>query len=1775
MRKMKKYLSILLSLILLISPLNTLTAMADSYVASITDGETTEYYESIDSALNKNNWSAGSTLTLLSDVEVSFMVVMGDGEHTLDLNGYGIRSTISAGEYYKKLFYINGETCSLTVTDSGSREHKYTVNANGLAAVNDGLEGTKGVDYFTFNGGYITNSPDSVFYNTGNLTINAGTIIGNYTDSNGAAVYSEGNLNLNGGKIIYNTANSNGGGVYLNNGNTARVSGNPVISDNKPNNLFVSNDAEIKIAGELGNSASIGVKMQGNTGVLTSSDNTSYNDASKFFSDSSLYVVGKDALSNQLKIHAPYTITWQNYDGTVLETDSDVAEGTVPTYNGEAPTKQGAFSFEGWSPDVTAATGNATYTATFTGLDPVARVGETYYESLDDAVNSWTAGSTLTLLKDIDVTQAINVPSGAHTIDLNGFGIRAAGSRNFSILSIPSDASLTMNDSGSTVHKYTVGANCVASVDDSLEGTEGVDYFTFTGGYITGVNNTSISGGAVSNLGTFTMNGGTLIGNNVNKGAGICNYGTTNFNGGLITGNCAVGWGGGIYLSDTGANTVNILGGVIRNNGAGNGGGVHISDYDRVNISGSPIITDNISINDNPEVTANNLNLALYANVAITGPLGEDALIGLRRSSGYGVITDSENTEYNDIDKFTSDNATYVVGKDASSNQLKLHTPYTVTWLNDNDEVLETDTNVAEGTVPTYDGELPSKSGDSQKLYAFESWSPEVTAATGDATYTATYTQMTPVARIGDTLYGSFEEAVKAENWVAGSTLTLLADIEVTGTVNIPEGALADPRTIDLNGFGIRAAGSRDYNIFTVSSNAKFIMNDSGSTVHRYTVDENGLAIVDDSIGGIEGEDYQTFTGGYLTGVYGVSHAPSTISNSGIFTMNGGTIIGNYTERSGAGIGCSSSTRINGGQIIYNVANNWGGGVYASTNYVEVNLTGGLIAHNKCGNNGGGIHISAGSQLHLWGNPVVRDNYKNDALNNVNLANDGLVFVEEALDNSASIGIRKSSNTGVFTNSVNTAYNNASNFVSDNSSYVVAKDVSTNQLKLHAPYTVTWQNYDGTVLETDSNLTEGDVPTYDGATPVRPDDSEYSYEFEGWTPAVTAATGDTAYTAAFTAIPRPVAEVDGVQYTSFDDAAEASGGTKNIILLRDMSEYSMNDLTSNIGLLRVKANGNDENVVDYQRSESVNNISFYYRDDSNVYIDGEGSDDDSFNIAAGAAASVVVAGGASVSIVLGAGASVSVSGGGSVSVDVSDSDSECLEEQENEDGSKEYKNHKFHWVTIDTGISILDAGAEVLPDCVNDIWATYNQNVATIVKILPPVLTIIGYTDIILKFPYPEGWYFPPIPYLPESMNPGAHFVAFFEGAGYDTYGTPFLGKNITEDLEITGVWVPYEAAVEKPNGDHIDYYLSFADAADERGGNDNIVRILSAPLFNYTLKKIEDDPAVYEVLKVKRGFYMGTCVEAPSNLPEGYAMRSWTYEDEEGETVTCYTIDGHGTEDAYNLTLDDCIHMNLYLHISDADSASVTITHNDPDKQAPTTVTETYSGSELKALKDDEDGRYVFKILAAPAQMRDEITVEVNDGEDSRTFKTSIKDYCEAVIERYEDSSDTKEEQLVELAKSMLDYGKACSEEFSYNEGAFSSQDYINSASVTIPGVIQLEGKSGIFKSYSYVAKSIPVFRVYINKTEAQCVQDGLVATVTDANGNVREIAPTVVEGTDKVCFDITGILAENLNETNVIEYDGATLTINANQYAKAKGGNFGRSMFNYGVAAHNYFKD
>ena len=65
-------------------------------------------------------------------------------------------------------------------------------------------------------------------------------------------------------------------------------------------------------------------------------------------------------------------------------------------------------------------------------------------------------------------------------------------------------------------------------------------------------------------------------------------------------------------------------------------------------------------------------------------------------------------------------------------------------------------------------------------------------------------------------------------------------------------------------------------------------------------------------------------------------------------------------------------------------------------------------------------------------------------------------------------------------------------------------------------YTIKFKNWDGSVLQS-KQVEEGKMPQYTGTTPTKPDDSQYTYTFSGWTPQIVAATADATYTATFTA----------------------------------------------------------------------------------------------------------------------------------------------------------------------------------------------------------------------------------------------------------------------------------------------------------------------------------------------------------------------------------------------------------------------------------------------------------------------------------------------------------------------------------------------------------------------------------------------------------------------------------------------------------------------------------
>ena len=82
------------------------------------------------------------------------------------------------------------------------------------------------------------------------------------------------------------------------------------------------------------------------------------------------------------------------------------------------------------------------------------------------------------------------------------------------------------------------------------------------------------------------------------------------------------------------------------------------------------------------------------------------------------------------------------------------------------------------------------------------------------------------------------------------------------------------------------------------------------------------------------------------------------------------------------------------------------------------------------------------------------------------------------------------------------------------------RNFKVNQVQEPTYYTIRFLNWDGSVLQS-SQVAQGSMPSYTGATPIKPADSEYTYSFNGWSPAIVAATANADYTAQFTATAKP------------------------------------------------------------------------------------------------------------------------------------------------------------------------------------------------------------------------------------------------------------------------------------------------------------------------------------------------------------------------------------------------------------------------------------------------------------------------------------------------------------------------------------------------------------------------------------------------------------------------------------------------------------------------------
>ena len=429
----------------------------------------------------------------------------------------------------------------------------------------------------------------------------------------------------------------------------------------------------------------------------------------------------------------------------------------------------------------------------------------------------------------------------------------------------------------------------------------------------------------------------------------------------------------------------------------------------------------------------------------------------------------------------------------------------------------------------------------------------------------------------GETFYSAFSDALAA--WTDGSTLALLADVTCDSMISVP----ADTsKILDLNGKTLTTvANNTVYGTLTIQSTVsggnithtnksqvisvqeEATLNINSGTIHGYNADR---AV----IGGAEGGTYNLNGGKIVTSA---SNAFS-IGSGSTLNLNGGEI---ECTSDSTSMGTASAVWAHGDSTInWNgtaITTNTGDGIrMKSAGNGTVNVTGGsFTATSSSLPEEGGYAIYCNSNmgtLNLEGNPSFSGR-------GIYLTNDKVINITDDLSNTNPISVTMQT-PGVFTSGLS-GNGDASNFANGNGTGYALTLNASGEAQIVSTYTITWNNWDDTELEKDTGVAAGSTPTYDGETPYKADGADCIYTFSGWTPEVSAVTGDATYTAQFTESEKPEAikdcnnkfgdfrlysNVPLVQYSDFNDILDGAvmvltyGDRNTMIPVQDAKGYS-------------------------------------------------------------------------------------------------------------------------------------------------------------------------------------------------------------------------------------------------------------------------------------------------------------------------------------------------------------------------------------------------------------------------------------------------------------------------------------------------------------------------------------------------------------------------------------------------------------------------------------------
>ena len=429
------------------------TAMAEGETAVAKVGN--DKYETLQAAINAAE--TGGTVKLLADI-TGQTVIPAKKDIVLDLNGKTMTHTGTT-------LYNSGK---LTVRDSSDDKSGKIVSTDNVG-IGVNHNSTTTIEYANIEAvegavitGYATGAKitieDGIFEASDNAVI-AGN--GNSTDHSGAARVNANTIIINGGKFTGNikTTGYIACGIYA-----------------PWKDIVTVNGGEFTVNNGIGIVARAGqVKVNGGTFTCTGSAEGKVGD--KNFDMAAAQCLYFDATDPAYPAYNSETDYIKVTGGTFSSNVSAyVADGYIQNENGTVET--------------------------LGETNAVAKVGDTYYKTLAEAVAAAKNDETVTLLKNAETTVELSFTNKAITLDLNGKTVSGTFTDNFSVIEAGTDASLTVQDTS------VAGTGKIASNKYGISARDGgaliVKSGTIESEYA------PLSGNNTAGDMNFTVNGGTL-----------------------------------------------------------------------------------------------------------------------------------------------------------------------------------------------------------------------------------------------------------------------------------------------------------------------------------------------------------------------------------------------------------------------------------------------------------------------------------------------------------------------------------------------------------------------------------------------------------------------------------------------------------------------------------------------------------------------------------------------------------------------------------------------------------------------------------------------------------------------------------------------------------------------------------------------------------------------------------------------------------------------------------------------------------------------------------------------------------------------------------------------------------------------------------------------------------------------------------------------------------------------------------------------------------------